>query len=165
MLALPGAPSARLVASKASRPNEQQRVVGIVPMSYLHPSPPPAFASPHIEHFDHYLGKMVLFADHRRVLLSMDELLLPRDLVHAAMFFHAQYLRRPPPRLPRYLQLQFPPLQLQRFLRGCVLAAAHALVTPPAYERVDPAAWRWSHCIFVRVMSGFVRRAEVRLLQ
>ena len=30
------------------------------------------------------------------------------------------------------MQLQFSPLQLQRFLRGCVLATAHALVTPPA---------------------------------
>ena len=67
--------------------------------------------------------------------------------------------------LPRYLQLQFQPLQLQRFLRGCVIATAHALVTPPAsvFRLVHARTKsRWFDRIFVRVMSGFVARAEVR---
>jgi hypothetical protein len=135
------------------------------------PSPLPARGSPRIQYFDHYRGKIVCFVNHRHVLLSMHNFALPCGLVYAAMFFHAQRSRRPP-RLPRYMQLRFPPRQLQRFLRSCVLATAHALVTPPAVvitplavsARLDPATmWRWSHRIFVRVMSGFVARAEVRL--
>jgi hypothetical protein len=61
------------------------------------------------------------------------------------------------------MQLHFRPLQLQRFLRSCVLATAHALVTPPVSVFVH--ARTKSRCIeriFVRVMSGFVARAEVR---
>ena len=108
---------------------------------------------------------IVLFINHRRVLVNVDQLLLPCDLVHAAVFFHAQRSRRPPPRLPRYMQLQFQPLQLQRFLRSCVLATAHALATPPASVcRLVHARTRsrWIDCIFVRVMSSFVARTEVR---
>ena len=71
-----------------------------------------------IQVFDHYTGKILLFIDHRRILLSRHELSLPCDLVYAAMFFHSQRSRRPPPQLPRYMRLQFPPLQLRRFLRG-----------------------------------------------
>ncbi len=117
---------------------------------------------------DHYLCRMmpiVLFIDHQRMLVNLEQLLHPRDLVHAAMFFHAQRSRRPPPQLPRYMQLQFQPLQLQRFLRGCVITAAHALVTPPAsvfrlvHARTEN---RWIDLIFVRVMSGFAARLEVR---
>ena len=120
------------------------------------------------QYTDHYLGRtmsIVLFINHRRVLVSLEQLSLPRDLVLAAMFFHAQRWRRPPPRLPRYMQLQFQPLQLQRFLRGCVLATAHALVTPPAsvFHLVHARTkGRWIDCIFVRVMSSFVARTEVR---
>jgi hypothetical protein len=117
---------------------------------------------------DHYLRRMmpiVRFVDHRRVLVNLEQLLNPRELVHAAMFFHAQRRRRPPPRLPRYMQFQLQPLQLQRFLRGCVFATAHALATPPAsvirlvHARTKS---RCFDCIFVRVMSSFVARAEVR---
>jgi hypothetical protein len=89
--------------------------------------------------------------------------MLPCHLVRAAMFFHAQRSRQPPPPIPPGAQLQFMPLQLQRFLRSCVLATAHALVTPPASVLVH--ARTKSRCIeriFVRVMSGFVARAEVR---
>ena len=121
-----------------------------------------------VQYVDHYLCRampIVLFINHRRVLVNVDQLLLPCHLVHAAAFFHAQHSRRPPPRLPRYMQLQFQPLQLQRFLRSCVLATAHALATPPASVcRLVHARTRsrWIDCIFVRVMSGFVARAEVR---
>jgi hypothetical protein len=114
---------------------------------------------------DHYLGhgRMTVFVNHQLFSVSLHELLNPRDLVYAAMFFHAQRSRRLPPRLPRHMQLQFRPPQLQRFLRGCVLATAHALVTPPASVWLDAATmWCWSHSIFVRVMSGFVAKAEVR---
>ena len=120
------------------------------------------------QYMDHYLCRMmpiVLFINHRRVLVNVDQLLYPRDLVHAAVFFHAQRSRRPPPRLPCYMQLKFHPLQLQRFLRSCVLATVHALVTPPANVcRLVHARTRSRcfDCIFVRVMSGFAARAEVR---
>ena len=118
-----------------------------------------------IQVFDHYTGKILLFIDHRRILLSLNELSLPCDLVYAAMFFHSQRSRRPPPQLPRYMRLQFPPLQLQRFLRGCVLATAHALVMPHASVlRLVHARTKslWIERIFVRVMSGFVEKAKVR---
>jgi hypothetical protein len=92
---------------------------------------------------------------------------LPCHLVQAAVFFHALRSRRLPPQPPRcmHMQLQFQPLQLQRFLRSCALAAAHALATPPAsVSRLLHARSksRWIDCIFERVMSGFVARAEVR---
>ena len=106
---------------------------------------------------------MTVFVNHQLFSVSLHELLNPRDLVYAAMFFHAQRSRRLPPRLPCHMQLQFRPPQLQRFLRGFVLATAHALVTPPASVWLDAATmWHWSHSIFVRVMSGFVAKAEVR---
>jgi hypothetical protein len=120
---------------------------------------------PPIQVFDHYTGKILLFIDHRRILLSLHELSLPCDLVFAAMFFHSQRSRRPPPQLPRYMRLQFPPFQLQRFLRGCVLATAHALAMPHAsVSRLVHARTksRWIERIFVRVMSGFVEKAKVR---
>jgi hypothetical protein len=125
------------------------------------------------EYVDHFLRRLMPFVYsvnhaphpcHRSVLVRPDDLLIPSHLVRAAMFFHAQRSRRPL-RLPRYMQLQFPPLQLQRFLRSCVLATAHALVKPPAsvFRLVDARTKsRWIERIFVRVMSGFVAKAEVR---
>jgi hypothetical protein len=125
------------------------------------PAVAPAQPPPHsllLLFFDRYLGR-----DTCVPAKQLGQVLLPCHLVRAAMFFHAQRSRQPPPRLPRYMQLQFLPLQLQRFLRGCVLATAHALVTPPA--SVFLHARTKSRCIeriFVHVMSGFVARAEVR---
>ncbi len=121
-----------------------------------------------VQYADHYLGRtmpVAIFINHRRVLVDLEQLLYPHDLVHAAVFFHAQRSRRLPSRLPRYMQLQFQPLQLQRFLRSCVLATGHALASPPASVcRLVHAGTknRWIDCIFVRVMSGFVVRAEVQ---
>ena len=86
-------------------------------------------------------------------------------LVRAALCIHAHRSRQPPPPLPPYMQLQFPPLKLQRFLRSCVLATAHALVSSTAsvFRLVDARTKsRWIERIFVRVMSGFEARAEVR---
>jgi hypothetical protein len=149
-------------------------------MSHWAPSQPSPFAfafaprGPCLEFpvrlFDHYTRRILCFVDHRRVLLGLQQLSLPCDLVRAAMFFHAQLSHQPPPRLPRYMRLQFlphrlhfSPLQLQRFLRSCVLATAHALVTPPASVFVHARTKsRCIDCISVRVMSGFVARAEVR---
>ena len=65
------------------------------------------------------------------------------------------------------MQVQFPALQLQRFLRGRVLAAAQALATLPSgcfYLLHPTTKSRWISRIFVRVMSGFVMRAKVRRL-
>ena len=60
---------------------------------------------------------------------QLGQVMPPCQLVRAARCVHAQPSCQPP---PSQMQLQFSPLQLQRFLRGCVLATAHALVTPPA---------------------------------
>jgi hypothetical protein len=65
------------------------------------------------QYADHYLCRMmpmVLFINHRLVLVNIHQLLHPRSLAHAAVFFHAQRSRRPPQQLPRYMQLQFQPL-------------------------------------------------------
>jgi hypothetical protein len=125
------------------------------PAVSLAPPPPDLLL---ISFFDRYLGMGTCVP-----AKQLGQVLLPCHLVRAAMFFHAQRSRQPPPPFPPGLQLQFLPLQLQRFLRSCVLATAHALVTPPASVFVH--ARTKSRCIeriFVRVMSGFVARAEVR---
>jgi hypothetical protein len=120
--------------------------------------------SPPIEILDHYLGMIVRFFDYHHVYISLHELSLPYRLVFAAVFFYTRRSRRPP-RLPRYTQIQFHPLQLQRFLRAFVLTTARALVSPPAsaFRMVlGTTKSRWMHRIFNRVMSGFVARTEVR---
>ncbi len=109
--------------------------------------------------FDRYLRKSCHLP-----AKQLGQVLLPCHLVRAAMFFHAQRSRHLPPPFPPGQQLEFLPLQMQRFLRSCVLATAHALCTPPASVFVNS---RTESCcikerIFVRVMSGFVARAEVR---
>ncbi len=85
------------------------------------------------------------------------------ELVCAAMWVHAQRSHQPLPPFPRHMQLEFSPLQLKRFLRGCVPATARTLVAPPAGMYADQTTTRCCmRRIFVRVMSGFVKRAEVR---
>ena len=83
-------------------------------------------------------------------------------LVRFALFFQPRRSLRQP--LPTPGQLAFPPKLLRRFLRGCVVATAHRLVTAPASVFVD-ARKRiiLRNHIFARVMSGFVMREEVRL--
>jgi hypothetical protein len=111
-----------------------------------------------ISFFDLYLGRGTCVP-----AKQLGQVLLPCHLVRAALCIHAHRSRQPPPPLPPYMQLQFPPLQLQRSLQNCVLVTAHALVTPPASVFVH--ARTKSRCIeriFARVMSGFVARAEVR---
>jgi hypothetical protein len=96
------------------------------------------------------------------------QVVLPCRLVHVVLHLRAQRMGQPLPVAPDYRQLEITPLQLQRFLRGCVLSLAHALVAPPACVfRLVPARTkrRWVDCIFIRVMSGFVARAEVRMAQ
>jgi hypothetical protein len=112
---------------------------------------------PVISFFDRYLGRgMFVPANH------FGQAMLPSQLVSAALCTRSrrplQFLRSPARR-------HISPLQLQRFLRSCVLATAHALASPPASVcRLMHARTRsrWIDCIFVRVMSGFVARAEVR---
>jgi hypothetical protein len=146
-----------------------------------------------ISYTDYYLGRRVSAPVRQLgkcvVLPGQSKVVLPDtgQFVCAAIWIHAQRSRvahssstakqdrHPsrklkkaqrlckPPRLPRSMQLQIAPLQLQRYLRSCVLAAAHSLVTPPAKVFVDAKTKsRWIDRIFVRVMSGFVARAEVR---
>ncbi len=67
-------------------------------------------------------------------------------------------------RLPELGQLAFPSTLLRRFLRGCVVATAHGLVTAPASVCVDAREKTiWMIRIVARVMSGAVMREEVRL--
>ncbi len=83
-------------------------------------------------------------------------------LVRFALFFQPRRALRQP--LPTLGQLEFPPQRLRRFLRGCVVATSHGLVTAPAsvlvYNRKK--IFLRNH-IFARVMSGFVMREELRL--
>jgi hypothetical protein len=66
--------------------------------------------------------------------------------------------------LPRLGQLVFPPKLLRRFLRGCVVATAHGLVTVPAGVFVTARKKKiWKNRIVARVISGAVMREEVRL--
>ncbi len=59
--------------------------------------------------------------------------------------------------LPTLGQFEFPSELLRRFLRGCVVATAHRLVTAPASVLVTARKkTNWMNCIVARVMSGFV---------
>ena len=80
-------------------------------------------------------------------------------LVHYALFFPPLSLRLPTPG-----QLTFPPKLRRRFVRGCAVATAHALVTPPASVSVTASTKMiWSKRIFARVMRVVVMREEVLL--
>jgi hypothetical protein len=129
-------------------------------------TPPPDWR----EYHDHYLGRRALLIDHHHALLSIEQF-FPCQLVFAALCVHARRSLAPPPLPPPYtppplppphIQVHIPALQLQRFLRGCVLATARALVAPPACVVRPITKRRQIDCIFARVMSGFVARAEVR---
>jgi hypothetical protein len=83
-------------------------------------------------------------------------------LVRFALYFEPR--RSLCQRLPRLGQLAFPPKLLRRFLRGCVVATAHGLVTAPAGVHVDAEEQKiWMHRICARAMSGFVVRDEMLL--
>jgi hypothetical protein len=110
---------------------------------------------------------IVSFFNDRRVIVSQDKLLLSCQLSCAALWVHAKRSSQPQPPFPQCISMQpqLLPLHLQRFLRGFVLATAHRLVIPPAsLLRLVHASTksRWIDRIFVRVMSGFVWKAEVR---
>lgn len=91
---------------------------------------------------------------------------LPCELVCAALWMYARRCLQQPQRLlkpPRYMQREFQPRDMQRFLRSCVFAAAHGLVAPTASVRVSSKVrWRLRNSIFEHVMRGFVRRVQVR---
>ena len=75
-------------------------------------------------------------------------------LARFALYFPPLSLRQ---RLPTLGQLAFPSKLLRRFLRGCVVATAHRLVTAPAGVYVDAREKMiWMLRIFARVMSGAV---------
>jgi hypothetical protein len=123
-------------------------------------SAPVAYPSRRVALFDFYLGKRMSVTVH-----ELDQAMLPCQLVHVALRFRAQRLGQRLSLPPDYMQLEITPLQLRRFLRGCVLSISHALVAPPAcMPRLVPArpTCRWMDCIFMRVMSGFAARAMVR---
>jgi hypothetical protein len=83
-------------------------------------------------------------------------------LVRFALYFEPRRSLRQ--RLPRLGQLAFPPKLLRRFLRGCVIATAHGLVTAPAGVYVDAKKRKiWMNRICARATSGFVVREEVLL--
>jgi hypothetical protein len=110
------------------------------------------------EYLDYYLGKNACFCGHPHVLLSM--VLLPCQIVFAALWIHARAHKRVLP-LPRLMQLKFPPLHLQRYLRGFVTLAADKLGNPMASKYY---IHRVNLLIFMRVMSGFFWKSEVRML-
>ncbi len=134
-------------------------------MSLSSPSSPASRgSSPRLhEYYDHYLGKYSCFLSHQRVVFSMKELLNPCELVYSAVCMRAlaQRARGPLHRSLCFTQLEFRPLQLQRYLRGFVIFTAYGLVALPASWRVEEE--RWVDLIFMRVMRGFAGRAEVRL--
>jgi hypothetical protein len=75
-------------------------------------------------------------------------------LARFALYSPPLCLRQP---LPGLGQLAFPSKLLRRFLRGCVVATAHGLVTAPASVFVTARKKKiWGNHIFARVMSGFV---------
>ena len=85
------------------------------------------------------------------------------------LFYLARFARYLPPlclrqRLPGLGQLEFPSKLLRRFLRGCVVATAHGLLTAPAGVFVTARKKMiWMNRIVARVMSGAVMREEGRL--
>jgi hypothetical protein len=82
-------------------------------------------------------------------------------LVRFALYSPPLCLRQ---QLPRLGQLAFPSKLLRRFLRGCVVATAHGLVTAPASVFVCARKKMvLRNRIVARVMSGAVMREEVRL--
>jgi hypothetical protein len=83
-------------------------------------------------------------------------------LVRFALYFEPRRSLRQ--RLPTLGQLAFPSKLLRRFLRGCVVATAHGLVTAPASVHVtarQKVVLR--NRIFGRAMCGFVMREERQL--
>jgi hypothetical protein len=116
---------------------------------------------------DRFLGKHVLVIANQLAVTIGDELARPCMLVCTALWFEARrsLLQRPwPPTTHWHLQPEYLPVQLQRFLRGCVAAAAQRLVKPLGDECVCARTMMiWENRIFTRVMSGFVSRVEVRL--
>ena len=150
--------AAKAVPKKAVAKAASEKAVAKAVPKNAPAQPPPD--SPRISFFDLYLGRGTCVP-----AKQLCQAMLPCHLVCAAMFFQAQRSRQPPRPFPPCTQLEYQPLQLQRFLRGCVLATAHALVTPPASVFRLVHAGTKSRCIeriFVRVMSGFVARTEVR---
>jgi hypothetical protein len=92
----------------------------------------------------------------------LDDVALLCFLVRFALFFEPRRSLRQ--RLPTLGQLAFPPKLLRRFLRGCVVATAHGLITAPAGVFVTARKKMvFRNRIFARVMSGFVVREEVLL--
>jgi hypothetical protein len=116
---------------------------------------------------DRFLGKHVLVIANQLAVTIGDELARPCMLVCTALWFEARrcLLQRPwPPTTHWHLQPEYFPVQLQRFLRGCVAAATQRLVKPLGDECVCARTMLiWENRIFTRVMSGFVSRVEVRL--
>jgi hypothetical protein len=122
--------------------------------------------------YDYYLRKHVIILAHEPFDESktiVQQLALPRTLVHAALWFEAwrSLFQQPLPPLSHshwYATLEFWPMQLQRFLRGCVTALAQRLVVHLGDVCVHRKRILFmKKCIFERVMSGFVMRIEVRL--
>ena len=83
-------------------------------------------------------------------------------LVRFALYFGPR--RSLHQRLPTLGQLAFPSKLLRRFLRGCIVATAHVLVTAPAGVFFTfKKKMYWRNRVFARVMSGFVLGENVRL--
>jgi hypothetical protein len=113
--------------------------------------------------YHHYLRKHVdsVFSATTNPAIILDELWRPGELVLAAISIDARrrHQRMLPPFPSRIMQLEFTPLQLQRFTRSFITTTAGLLVAGLG----DPVLRRMhAMMIIARVRSGVVSAVEVR---
>jgi hypothetical protein len=116
----------------------------------------------HHFYFDHYLGKHADFPVNGAALLRLDEISRPRILAHVALWIDARVFldRQLPFPSDTPLVTVFLPVQLRRFLRGFVDAAAEKLV---GKDHSTPSYWiQCKKRMCYRVIGGYFSSVEVR---
>jgi hypothetical protein len=109
-------------------------------------------------YFDHYLSRPVYAK-------RFDCIMLPSHIVLGALWLQSRAtplwftvaFKAAAEHAPRFTQLEFQPMQMQRFLRRCVVFTAHKLTSSSGQKCVNA-----SKHVFMRVMIGFVGRLQVR---
>jgi hypothetical protein len=110
--------------------------------------------------------------DGQECSLQVDHFSLPAKLACALAHFRKlqQRWRRPLGPLspfPHLTGIVFDPRHLQRFPRSCVLLTARRLATgtpPGGFAMRQSVVADWIDCILMRVLSGIVKKVEVRRL-